>query len=197
MTTGSTCKPFEKFGAWYRDATSGSAQNHPAAVCLSTVSADGWPEARYVALKEFDGEGFIFCTHAASAKVTSLESSGRAALTFWWDAQERQVRVQGTVKRLSREHAKKFFHQRSRQAQITSWASEQSRPVEDPADLDAKRAECEARFAGSDVPCPDHFVAYRLEPVRLEFLTFQANRLHLRQLFTRQNGGWTSTFLQP
>ncbi len=192
-----TPNPVDLFLEWYKTATQNSPLNHPKAVCVSTVNASGEPEARFVALKEVSGAGFVFCTAFDSPKGLELADNPNVALTFWWDHIERQVRVSGTAARISDEEADRYFQGRRKDAQLTSLVSEQSQPLEQLERLEKRLQEVEAQFEGQEVPRPENWGGYCVKPKRLEFLKFKADRLHERMLFTYDVNGWIKQLLQP
>ena len=189
--------PTDLFRQWYAQATHNSPLQHPKAVCVSTVNQKGEPEARFVALKEVSEAGFTFCSAFDSPKGLEIDTNPNVALTFWWDHTGRQVRVVGTATRISDEEADRYFAERHKDAQITSLVSKQSQPLERLEDLEARLREAEMKFAGREVPRPKNWGRYCVRPKRLEFLTFRANRLHERTLFTCSAEGWSKQRLQP
>ncbi len=188
--------PYELFGHWFEDAE-GSGLLLPESLALATASADGRPSARMILLKGVGPDGFRFFTNYGSHKAAELDSNPQAALCFHWSVLERQVRIEGRVERLSTEESAAYFATRGRGSQIGAWASDQSRPIPDRAELQAQVAEIEARFAGKDIPLPDFWGGYRLIPDRFEFWQGRANRLHDRLAYTPRDGGWEITRLQP
>ena len=188
--------PYELFGRWFEDAE-GSGLLLPESLALATASADGRPSARMILLKGVGPDGFRFFTNYGSHKAAELDSNPQAALCFHWSVLERQVRIEGRVERLSTEESAAYFATRGRGSQIGAWASDQSRPIPDRAELQAQVAEIEARFAGKDIPLPGFWGGYRLIPDRFEFWQGRANRLHDRLAYTPRDGGWEITRLQP
>lgn len=189
--------PLELFRTWYSLARETSQLKHRGAVCLSTVDQDGFPDGRFVDLKAFSEAGFVFCTRSDSAKGHALAANARAALTFWWDHMERQVRVVGPVLRTSDAVADRYFEERPRDAQITTWASHQSTPLDSVEALEQRVREMQAEFGDSPIPRPDEWGGYRVVPDRMEFLTFKATRLHERLQFQRSGSTWCKRWLQP
>jgi len=185
------------FRAWYAAALASSQLKHPGAVCVSTVNEHGVPESRFVDLKLLSERGFIFGTHLHSSKARALALNPNVAMTFWWDHIERQVRIVGSAERLSREAENALFADRLRDAQIASWASKQSAPLNDAQQLERELDVVRQRFADVDVPRPDHWGGYCVVPTRIEFLAFRANRLHDRVVFERNAQGWQRSMLQP
>lgn len=191
--------PISLFTRWWAEARAGAPSlRQPGAVCLSTVAEDGAPTARFVDLKAVDPGGFVFCTALGSRKAAHLRREPRVALTCWWDALGRQVRVQGRAVRLSEEEAGHWWAQRSRAAQVATLASAQSRPLADEATLRARVEAVAAAHEGQPIPRPEAWGGYRVTPTQIEFLTFGQDRLHRRELFVRgADGAWRSELLQP
>ncbi|HEY7408498.1 MAG TPA: pyridoxamine 5'-phosphate oxidase [Gemmatimonadaceae bacterium] len=169
----------------------------PTAMTLATVGTDGQPSARLVLLKAVDERGFVFYTNLRSRKGRDLAANPRAALTVHWQPLEVQVRVEGTVEQVSDREADEYFATRERGSQIGAWASDQSETLARHADLDARVAEVERRFAGRTVPRPPHWSGYRIIPARVEFWRNRPSRLHERRLFERQEGEWRERLLFP
>jgi pyridoxamine 5'-phosphate oxidase len=169
----------------------------PTAMTLATVGADGQPSARLVLLKAVDERGFVFYTNLRSRKGRDLAANPRAALTVHWQPLDVQVRVEGTVEQVSDREADEYFATRERGSQIGAWASDQSETLARDADLDARVAEVERRFAGRDVPRPPHWSGYRVIPARVEFWRNRPSRLHERRLFERDGGEWRERLLFP
>jgi pyridoxamine 5'-phosphate oxidase len=169
----------------------------PTAFTLATVGADGQPSARIVLLKGVDARGFVFYTNHESRKGRELLAHPQAAMVFHWQPLERQVRVEGTARPVSPEEADVYFASRARGSQIGAWASEQSRPIATPGDLEARVQEIEARFADKPVPRPPHWSGFRIVPSRIEFWQNMPSRLHQRDLYHREADGWRVESLYP
>jgi pyridoxamine 5'-phosphate oxidase len=166
---------------------------------LATVGLDGAPDARIVLLKGHDPSGFVFYTNYESRKGEELSADPRATLVFHWKSLQRQIRVEGQVERVTPEEADAYFASRPQLSKVGAWASEQSRPLTERAELERRLAEAEARFAGADVPRPPHWSGFRLVPRRLEFWREMPYRLHDRLVFTRSAPGepWSTGRLFP
>ncbi|OIW31959.1 pyridoxamine 5'-phosphate oxidase [Coniochaeta ligniaria NRRL 30616] len=209
--------PITQFHAWFAAATS-STISHPETCTLSTASLpSGRVSARVVYLKELDPKGFvIYSNFGTSRKARDLfgsgdgESSGNrwAALTFWWEGLERQVRVEGRAERLTREESQAYYDTRVRGSRIGAWASRQSavlRPSGTGDDdgremLDRWYREAEERFEGKEeIPCPEFWGGLRIVPERVEFWQGRQNRLHDRFVYERVEGedGWSLERLSP
>jgi len=188
--------PIDLFGEWYAAARE-SGLFMPEATALATADAGGAPSVRMVLLKRFDERGFAFYTNYGSRKASELEENPRAALCVYWGVLERQVRVEGTVTRLSEDESEAYFATRARGSRIGAWASEQSRPLGTRAELEARVKEMDVRYPGDDVPLPPHWGGYLVRPERIEFWQGRADRLHDRLVFRREPKGWSTERLYP
>ena len=166
-------------------------------MCVSTVDADGRPHGRFVDLKEVRPEGFVFCTSYLSPKGLHIDERPQVCLTFWWDHVGRQVRVLGRAARISPDEADMFFAERSREAQLASWAYEQSRPSPSSETLAIRLAAIRERFGSGAVPRPRHWGGYLVAPGTIEFLTFSVDRDHTRILYAWRDSHWFRSELQP
>lgn len=178
-------------------AEGGHPERDPMRVALATADAEGRPSVRYVLLKGFGPEGFVFYTNYGSAKAAELDANPHAALAFHWWSTGVQVRTRGSVERLSDAESDAYFASRSRGSQLGAWASDQSQPLESRAVLEAQLAEVERRFEGSDVPRPPSWGGYRLRPSQIEIWVNGAHRLHDRFEFQRSESGWAGRRLSP
>lgn len=188
--------PFEQFAAWYGLA----AAEVPLAeaMTLATVDAEGAPDARMVLLKGHGTDGFRFFTNFESAKAAEIAADPRGALILYWREHDRQVRARGPIERLSPADSDAYFASRTRESRLGAWASPQSRPLADRAELDRRLDETRERFAGiEDVPRPDFWGGYVLRPATVEFWQGQQARLHDRFLYAREGDGWTIRRLAP
>jgi pyridoxamine 5'-phosphate oxidase len=189
-------EPMALFQAWFQDALAGGLVE-PNAMTLATVDGEGRPSTRVVLLKAFDANGFVWYTSFESRKAHHLAANPHAALSFWFDRLERQVRIEGKVAKVSDAVADAYFASRPRGSQLGAWASPQSRPIADRAALDALQREVEARFAEGPIPRPPHWGGFRLEPDALEFWQGGRSRLHDRFRFERTADGWRRQRLAP
>jgi pyridoxamine 5'-phosphate oxidase len=189
--------PILQFQHWLKEAHE-SGIIEPNAMTLATVDENGGPWTRTVLLKACDTRGFSFFTNYNGTKAAHLEANPRAALTFWWGALERQVNITGSVGKVSREESEAYFAVRPLASRLGAWASPQSSPLEGRDQLERLFAECEQRFAGVEVPCPEHWGGYRLRPDTIEFWQGRRSRLHDRFRFTRsQTDEWSVGRLAP
>jgi len=169
----------------------------PNAMALGTVEDGGQPAVRIVLLKAFDERGFVFYTNYEGRKGRHLLAHPNAALCFYWAPIDIQVRVEGTVTKVTDEEADAYFATRHRVSQIGAWASRQSEPLETPAALDERMAKYEKEFEGRDVPRPEYWSGFRVSPDRIEFWKGRPNRLHERHLYTKAGKGWKIETLYP
>ncbi len=182
---------------WFADAQAAGIEQHDA-MTLATATPDGRPSARAVLLKGIDARGFAFFTNYDSRKGRELDANPRAALLLLWIPLQRQVRVTGSVARLDAEESDAYFATRPRGSQLGAWASQQSRPLPDRAELERRWEALDERYGGEAVPRPSHWGGYRVEPDEIEVWQGRANRLHDRFAYTRTpDGGWTHVRLQP
>lgn len=189
--------PIEQFTRWFANATD-AAIVEPNAMTLATVTDDGWPDARIVLLKGVDARGFTFFTDHRSQKGRDLLAHPQAALVFLWQELERQVRIRGTVTRLSDEESAAYYDSRPRGSRIGAWASEQSSVIADRAVLEARVQDIEARFPGETAPPkPAHWGGYIVQPVQVEFWQGRRSRLHDRIRYRLTDGAWIRERLSP
>lgn len=166
------------------------------AMVLSTVDPDGRPSARYVLLKGVDDRGFVFYTNVESRKAKALAAHPEAALTFYWPPAT-QVRIEGSVERVSDTEADAYFATRPRESQIGAWASLQSAGLASRAALDARVLEVERRFEDAAVSRPPFWTGFRVVAHSIEFWTRDPARLHERVVYQRGPGEWTRSLLFP
>jgi pyridoxamine 5'-phosphate oxidase len=199
MTTVPELEPFERFRVLFDRARQIPREKlpEPTAFALGTVDPSGQPSVRIVLLKGVDERGFVFYTNFESRKGRELLASHRAAMCFHWQLLEEQVRVEGSVQPVTDAEADAYFASRARGSQIGAWASIQSQPMQSASDLDSRLAEIEKKFAGGPVPRPPHWSGFRIVPARIEFWKNMPSRLHVRNLYTRVDGGWKMELLYP
>ena len=169
----------------------------PNAMILATSTADGRPSARAVLLKGLDERGFVFFSNFDSRKGHELAANPHAALCFLWHPLERQVRVEGTVSKVSDAESDAYFVSRPAGSRLGAWASPQSAVIPDRETLTREQAALEAEYAGRDIPRPPHWGGYRVLPQVIEFWQGRPNRLHDRVRFTRTPAGWATDRLAP
>lgn len=192
--------PVAQFETWW-DEWSATDPYDPAACVLATVDASGQPAARFLLCREFGPDGFVVYTNQQSRKAQDIEANPKASLLFGWLELARQVRIEGPVTKVSDEAADAYWATRPRGSQIGGWASAQSTPVADRAELDQLLADAEIRFGADDddppVPRPPHWGGYRVAIERMEFWQGQPDRLHDRFEYRRTPDGWKISRLSP
>lgn len=166
-------------------------------VALATVGPDGQPSVRIVLMRHVDERGFVFHTNYGSRKGRDLADNPHAALCFHWAELEEQIRIEGSVERLSSEESDEYFNGRPRGSQIGAWASDQSAELPSREALDARVREIEGRFNGQPVPRPPFWGGFRVAPTRVEFWYGRPDRLHDRVVYTREGREWRITRLYP
>lgn len=188
--------PISQFLQWFQEAS--RTEHHDVNVMtLATAAADGRPSARIVLLKGVD-DGFLFYTNYESHKGRELAENPSAALVFWWPTLARQVRVEGSVEKVTAEESETYFRSRPRGSRIGAIASPQSRVIESRDLLAQQVAALEEEYKErDDIPCPDHWGGYRLRPVLVEFWQGRESRLHDRLQYRREGGVWIVERLGP
>jgi pyridoxamine 5'-phosphate oxidase len=187
--------PIDQFKTWFAEAIEARILE-PNAMILATADAHGKPSARTVLLKGIDERGFIFYTNYGSRKAAELEENPQAALVFNWLELERQVRVEGTAGKVSREESAAYFKSRPRGSQLAAWLSRQSQEIASHAILEEELKALHARYPG-EVPLPPFWGGYRVAPQTIEFWQGRPNRLHDRLLYTWQEAAWEIRRLAP
>lgn len=188
--------PIRQFERWFSEAlASGIAEAN--GFVLSTVSADGQPSQRAVLLKYFDADGFVFYTNYDSRKAQEIAANPRVSMHFPWFALQRQVKIEGSVEKVSREQTLKYFLSRPKGSQLGAWTSPQSQVISSRQLLMQQWERIKAKFAHGDIPLPDFWGGYRIRPHAIEYWQGQPNRLHDRFLYTRSANGWTIDRLAP
>jgi pyridoxamine 5'-phosphate oxidase len=189
--------PFRQFDQWFQEAEAAKLVE-PNAMTLATATRDGRPSARTVLLKGVDGRGFVFYTNYESRKGRELSENPRASLLLPWIALERQVIIEGTLAKLSREESAAYFHSRPRASQLGAWVSQQSSIITGRSVLEDAMKALEKKHAGAEIPLPPAWGGYRLTPESVEFWQGRRSRLHDRLRYRREAGGaWIVERLAP
>jgi pyridoxamine 5'-phosphate oxidase len=200
MSTDFTLReePFALFAEWLKEAEE-REPNDPTAMAMASVDAAGLPDVRMILLKGHDARGFVFYTNFESAKGRQLQANPKVAALFHWKSLRRQVRVRGPVSRVSDQEADAYFNSRALQSRLGACASDQSRPLDSRATLEARVKAIAARHADGNVPRPAHWSGFRIMPLSIEFWQDGAFRLHDRVQFTRaaESEPWNRTRLYP
>lgn len=189
--------PFRQFEKWFNEVLHAEV-SEANAMTLATASADGSPSARIVLLKDFDERGFYFYTNYASKKAKQLDQNPHGAMVFFWKELERQVRIEGIVRRAESRMSDAYYASRPRMSQIGAWASPQSEVISGRPFLEQRVADAEARFKEGEVERPDFWGGFVLTPRQVEFWQGRASRLHDRIQYRLQPGEtWSIERLAP
>jgi pyridoxamine 5'-phosphate oxidase len=189
--------PFAIARQWLAEAEAQEV-NDPNAMALSTVDADGLPNARMVLLKEIEPAAFVFYTNYESTKAQELDQGGKAAFVMHWKSLRRQIRVRGLVSREDGPQADEYYRSRSLKSRLGAWASKQSQPLSSRSALMAEVAKVTAQ-KGPNPDRPPYWGGYRIEPLEIEFWADGAFRLHDRFVWKREKIGvdWQIQRLSP
>jgi len=188
--------PFNQFSLWFDEAKQFETFE-PTAAVLSTIDKENHPSARTILLKDVNEKGFVFYTNYGSKKAKELTSNPNASLLFLWKELQRQVRMEGTTKKVSRKESEEYFHSRPRESQIGAWASAQSSVIPDRKSLDDKFEEYRKKLGEDEIPLPDFWGGYILVPNYFEFWQGRPNRLHDRICYKLENNNWKIFRLAP
>ncbi len=189
--------PLTLFRRWFDEAIA-SGSRLPDAMTLATATKEGKPSARMVLLKQVDDDGFVFYTNYNSRKARELDENPYAALVSYWVGLDRQVRVEGTVERVSAAESDGYFRTRPRESQLGALASPQSEVIESREFLEQRFSDFEGMYRNRTVARPTHWGGYRLKPEMIEFWQNRSSRLHDRILYELQaDGSWSIKRLAP
>jgi pyridoxamine 5'-phosphate oxidase len=188
--------PIEQFRVWLQQAVE-AAMLEPTAMTLATADQAGKPSARTVLLKGVDEGGFVFYTNYESRKARDLAANPQAALLFFWDRLERQVRIEGKISKVPREQSESYFKSRPYGSQLGAWVSKQSEVIASRQVLEEKMRELEDKFSEGNVPLPEFWGGYVLLPETIEFWQGRPSRLHDRLRYLKVAGGWKIERLSP
>lgn len=188
--------PLAQFELWFKQARL-AGHKEVNAMSIATVKPDGMPQVRTVLLKNFDVRGFVFFTNYNSAKGHELNETPKAAILFPWLDLERQVRISGTVEKVSRAESTDYFHSRPRGSQLGAWVSAQSKAIKSREVLTHAMQQIEEKFKDQEIPLPESWGGYRIKPEAYEFWQGRANRLHDRFQYTLKTANWQIDRLAP
>ena len=192
----SAAHPMDQFTHWWEDATTSNIDEVNAFV-LSTVDANRAPASRVVLLKGYTTEGFIFFTNYDSGKGKEITANPNVAMNFFWKELERQVRITGTIKKISAEESAEYFHSRPLGSQVGAWSSPQSQVIPNREFLEKSFEENTEKYKEGIVPLPPHWGGYIVHPTQVEFWQGRSSRLHDRIRYSFENHQWTKVRLAP
>ena len=188
--------PIQQFHRWWNEAILSNIEE-PNAMTLATSNRKGYPSARIVLLKGMSNDGFVFYTNYESRKAAELKENPNASLLFFWKELERQVRIEGTVTKISEEKSKEYFLSRPVLSKIGAWSSPQSSVIPGRDHLEENVIKYQQQFDDGEIPKPPHWGGYEVKPTRIEFWQGRRNRLHDRLQYTFTNDKWIIERLAP
>lgn len=188
--------PLALFSLWFTEAKE-EKELEPNAMSLATVNKEGQPSVRIVLLKGLIRNEFQFFTNYLSDKGKDIAENNRVALNFFWPKLERQIRIEGTVSKITKEESEAYFKIRPRESQIGAHTSNQSSVVSSREKLESKFKSLSKEWEGKEIPMPEFWGGYSVYPTKIEFWQGRVGRLHDRILFERKNSSWERTRLSP
>ena len=188
--------PFKQFEIWFEEAKKIGLKD-PNAMNVASATKSGIPSSRMVLLKAYSEKGFIFYTNYTSRKSGEILDNPIVALNFFWDALERQIRIEGEIKKVEKEVSDAYFNSRSRLSQLGAHASNQSQIIENYEELTDKLNSFDEKYKDTDIPRPDHWGGFIVIPSSIEFWQGHDGRLHDRLKFEKENDNWVMKRLSP
>lgn len=190
--------PINLFQKWFYEVERSGSVDEVNAMNLTTIGLDGFPKSRVVLLKRFNEKGFVFFTNYNSEKGKAIAANPHVCISFFWPAMERQVIIKGIAQKLAENLSDGYFESRPRGSQLGALVSDQSDPLESREFLENKLKELEAKFEGKEIPRPNYWGGFNVEPHSVEFWQGRPNRLHDRLLFKlKEDYNWEITRLNP
>lgn len=187
----------QKFEEWFNKELKLTKVRIKTACCLSTIGTDGFPNARFISLKDVTDEGFIITGSISSKKGIEIESENKVALTFWWTETEKQIRIQGKAEKITDELADHYFSKRNRESQIVSAIFKQGEKAKDYPSLKEEFERAKFKLSNKIINRPQNWNGYLIKPERIEFFEFMPNRFNKRTLFELKNNHWTKKIIKP
>lgn len=189
--------PIQQFDRWWQEVLAAEIPE-PNGMTLATATPAGKPSARIVLLKGFDARGFVFYSNHLSRKGEEIEANPQAALVFWWEPLERQVRIEGTIGKIDPQESDAYFYSRPRSSRLGAWASDQSQMIDGREGLESRLQDLERQYGDTEaIPRPPHWGGFRVVPDRIEFWQGRPSRLHDRLCYLKQSEGWSIVRLSP
>lgn len=187
--------PLKQFEKWFQYALDVKV-SYVNAANLTTINREGFPDSRIVLIKEITQDGPVFFTNYESSKAQDIKINPKVGLNIYWKELDRQIRLTGTARKISKEESKNYFLSRSKESQASALASRQSQKISK-EELYKKKADIHAKYPDENYPAPDFWGGYVIEMNSIEFWQGRPNRFHDRFLFTKQNGQWDFSRLAP
>jgi pyridoxamine 5'-phosphate oxidase len=197
MNIDANSNPLQVFESWMKEAHNHSGIQYPTAMALATLGKDGELHNRVVLCKSWGEEGFTFFTNYDSRKGQDLAANARTSAVFYWDPLFRQVKISGTVEKTTRKASEDYWRTRPRESQVSQYVSRQSEEVVSREALEKAWTEADVAFKDREVPCPENWGGYLIQPTRIEFWIGRPGRLHDRYEFEKRGGNWTFRQLYP
>ncbi len=189
--------PIKQFETWFNQAIEVNLRE-PNAMILATTGTDMMPSVRTVLLKIFDETGFVFFSNYKSKKAQDIIENPKAAVLFPWLDLDRQVKIEGTIEKISSKESLKYFLSRPKGSQIGAWVSHQSEIISSRSILEAKFNEIKNKFVKGEIPFPSFWGGYILRPKKIEFWQAGTDRLHDRFVYTLDDkSNWKIERLAP
>lgn len=188
--------PFDQFNVWMEEAIKADLID-PSAMILATADKNAVPAVRVVLLKRVDEEGLVFYTNYESKKGKDISENPQASLLFFWKELERQIRISGKVKKVSKKESESYFHSRPYESQLAALASKQSSIIPGRKHLENKFDELKNEFNGKEIPLPAYWGGFKLVPESFEFWQGRENRLHDRISYLKEKNKWKIVRLAP